>query len=46
MPPGDYWVTADTLELRASYVVKVWLPIPADHPLRRGRVNADIIAAE
>lgn len=34
------------LELGASYVVKVWLPIPADHPLRRGRVNADIIAAE
>lgn len=34
------------LERGASYVVKVWLSIPADHPLRRGRVNADIIAAE
>lgn len=33
------------LELGASCVAKVWLPIPVDHPLRRGRVNADIIAA-
>lgn len=34
------------LEVGVTYLIKIWLPIPADHPLRRGRVNADIIAAE